>query len=163
MREKPPTREEIRAAAMRNRQSFKKDFLTDSYIEAEYRIAQLPKMREVDRRFRDARDAWVRAHPDLVKAHPSWQRNMGATTWWMYQAKYETLDRIKAGGLKAPTIIVWGFNDPTTPYFLGVNLMETVSKIVPKAELHIINQSGHFVYAEHPEEVARLIAGFVKG
>lgn len=163
LRQKPPTREEIRAAAMASRQSFKKDFLTDSYIEAEYAIAQLPKLKEVDRRFREARDKWVREHPDLVKQHPSWQRNMGATTWWMYQAKYETLDRIKAGRLKAPTIIIWGFNDPTAPYFLGVNLMETVSKIVPQTELHIINQSGHFVYAEHPQEVTRLITGFING
>jgi 2-hydroxy-6-oxonona-2,4-dienedioate hydrolase len=160
---KIPTREEIRAAAMANRQSVKKDFLTDSYIDAEYRIAQLPKLREVAQRFNQARDAWVRDHPDLVKQHPLWTRNMGATTWWMYKAKYETIDKIKAGGLKAPTIIIWGYNDPTAPYGLGVNLMETVSKVVGRAELHIINQSGHLVYAEHPEEVARLIAGFVNG
>jgi pimeloyl-ACP methyl ester carboxylesterase len=99
----------------------------------------------------------------MVKQHPGWQRNMGATTWWMYKAKYETLDMIKAGRLKAPTIVIWGFNDPTAPYFLGVNLMETVSKVVDRTELHIINQSGHFVAAEHPEEVTRLIVGFVQG
>jgi 2-hydroxy-6-oxonona-2,4-dienedioate hydrolase len=160
---KTPTREEIRAAALASRQTFRKDFLTDSYVEAEYRIAQLPKLQEVDRRFREVRDIWVRDHPDLVKQHPLWRRNMGATTWWMYQAKYETLDRIKAGRLKAPTIIIWGFNDPTAPYFLGVNLMETLSKVVDRTELHIINQSGHLVYAEHPEEVTRLIVGFVNG
>jgi pimeloyl-ACP methyl ester carboxylesterase len=160
---KAPTREELRAAALASRQTFRKDFLTDSYVEAEYRIAQLPKLQDVDRRFREVRDTWVREHPDLVKQHPLWQRNMGATTWWMYQAKYETLDRIKAGRLKAPAIIIWGFNDPTAPYFLGVNLMETLSKVVDRTELHIINQSGHLVYAEHPEEVTRLIVGFVNG
>lgn len=159
----PPAREEIRRAAMASRQSFRKDFLTDAYIEAEYRIAQLPKLKEAARRFNQARDKWVRENPDLVRQHPDWQRNMGATTWWMYKAKYETLDRIKMGRLKAPTIIIWGFNDPTAPYFLGVNLMETVSKVVPRTELHIVNQSGHFVAAEHPEEVTRLITGFVMG
>jgi 2-hydroxy-6-oxonona-2,4-dienedioate hydrolase len=158
-----PTREQIRAAAMASRQSFKKDFLTDSYIEAEYRIAQQPKLRDVAMRFNQARDSWVRANPELVKQHPLWTRNMGATTWWMYKAKYETIDKIKAGALKAPTIIIWGLNDPTAPFSLGVDLMQTVSKVVPQAELHIINQSGHFVYAEHPEEVTRLIVGFVKG
>ncbi len=54
--------------------------------------------------------------------------------------------------LKAPTLIVWGFNDPTAPYTLGVDLMEQVSKVVDRTELHIINQSGHLVYAEHPGE-----------
>jgi 2-hydroxy-6-oxo-6-(2'-carboxyphenyl)-hexa-2,4-dienoate hydrolase len=160
---KIPTRQEVRAAALASRQTFRKDFLTESYVEAEYRIAQLPKLQEVARRFNTARDNWVRDHPDLVKQHPLWQRNMGATTWWMYQTKYETLDRIKAGRLKAPTIIIWGFNDPTAPYFLGVNLMETLSKVVDRTELHIINQSGHLVYAEHPEEVTRLIVGFING
>ncbi len=86
---------------------------------------------------------------------------MGATTWWMYKAKFETLDRINKGMLKAPTLIVWGFNDPTAPYKLGVDLMEQVSKVVDRAELHIINKSGHLVYAEHPEKVAGLISSFV--
>jgi 2-hydroxy-6-oxo-6-(2'-carboxyphenyl)-hexa-2,4-dienoate hydrolase len=160
---KLPTREEFRAAAMANRQSIQKAFLTDAYIDAEYRILQLPKIKEVDRRFREARDNWVRENPELVKEHPLWGRNMGATTWWMYKTKYETLDKIKAGALKTPTIIIWGYNDPTAPYFLGVNLMETVSKAVEKAELHIINRSGHLVMAEHPEEVSRLVTGFVYG
>jgi 2-hydroxy-6-oxo-6-(2'-carboxyphenyl)-hexa-2,4-dienoate hydrolase len=157
----PPTKEEIRRAALANRQSYRKEFLTDSYVEAEYRIAQLPKLQDVDRRFREARDAWVAANPEIVKQHPLYARNMGATTWWMYQAKYETLARIEAGRLKVPTIIIWGFNDPTAPYFLGVNLMETLSKTVDRTELHIINHSGHLIAAEHPEEVTRLIAGFM--
>jgi 2-hydroxy-6-oxonona-2,4-dienedioate hydrolase len=160
---KMPTRDEFRAAAIGSRQSIRKDFLTDAYVDAEYRILQLPKIKEVDRRFREARDNWVRANPELVKQHPLWTRNMGATTWWMYKTKYETLDKIKAGRLKAPTIIVWGYDDPTAPYALGVNLMETMSKIVPRTELHIINQSGHLVMAEHPEEVSRLVTGFVYG
>src|SRR5262245_1952776 len=157
----PPTREEIRAAAMASRQSYLKDFLTDAYIEGEYQIAQLPKLQEVGRRFNAARDKWVRENPDVVKEHPLYARNMGATTWWMYKMKDETLDRINAGMLKAPTIIIWGYNDPTAPYTLGVDLMKTVSKVVDRTELHIVNQSGHFVAAEHPERVAQLIRGFV--
>lgn len=160
---KMPTRDEFRAAAIANRQSIRKEFLTAAYVDAEYRILQLPKIKEVDRRFREARDNWIRANPELVRQHPLWARNMGATTWWMYKTKYETLDKINAGQLKAPTIIIWGYNDPTAPYFLGVNLMETVSKIVPRTELHIINQSGHLVMAEHPEDVSRLVTGFVYG
>ena len=100
-------------------------------------------------------------NPDIVKAHPLYARNMGATTWWMYKEKYETLDRIKAGRLKVPTVIIWGFNDPTAPYFLGVNLMETLSAVVDRTELHIINHSGHLVAAEHPEDVTRLIVEFM--
>jgi 2-hydroxy-6-oxo-6-(2'-carboxyphenyl)-hexa-2,4-dienoate hydrolase len=160
MREEPPTREEIHTAAMKSTQTVQKAFLTDSYIDEEYKVAQQPKIRAVDRKFREVRDAWVAAHPDLVAANPLWKRNMGATTWWMYETKYKTLDLIKGGALKMPTLIIWGFNDPTAPYGLGVNLMETVSKVVDTAELHMINRSGHFVFAEHPRRVTQIIVNF---
>jgi 2-hydroxy-6-oxo-6-(2'-carboxyphenyl)-hexa-2,4-dienoate hydrolase len=158
-----PTREEIRAGDMRNRQYFGKQMITDRYVDAQFRIAQLPKIREVDVKFRELRDRWIRENKTELENNPNLGSNMGATTWWMYKAKYATLDKIKAGGIKAPTIIIWGFNDPTAPYFLGVNLMETLSKVVPRSELHILNQAGHFVFAEHPAEVTRLITGFVTG
>lgn len=157
----PPTREELRQASLASRQTYVKDFLTPSYVEEEYRIAQLPKLQVVGQRFRDTRDKWIRENPEIVRQHPLYARNMGATTWWMYKEKFETLERIRAGRLKTPTLIVWGFNDPTAPYGLAVNLMETVSPVVDRAELHIINHCGHLVAAEHPETVARLITGFV--
>jgi 2-hydroxy-6-oxonona-2,4-dienedioate hydrolase len=159
---RPPTREEIHAADLRNPQYYGKQMITDAYVEAQYRIAQLPKIREVDRKFRELRDSWIRNNKDELEKNPELGSNMGATTWWMYKAKYSTLDRIKAGGIKAPTIVIWGFNDPTAPYFLGVNLMETLAKVVDRSELHILNHAGHFVFAEHPAEVTRLITGFVK-
>ena len=157
----PPSREELKRARFASNQSVVKDYLTDTYLEAEYRIAHLPKIKEVHARFNAARDKWVRENPELVRQNPLWTRNMGATTWWMYKAKFETLDRINKGMLKAPTLIVWGFNDPTAPYKLGVDLMEQVSKVVDRTELHVINKSGHLVYAEHPEKVAGLISSFV--
>jgi len=156
-----PTREEIRAADLRNPQYYGKQMITERYVEAQYRIAQLPKIREVDRKFRELRDRWIRDNRQELETNPKLGSNMGATTWWMYKAKYATLDKINAGGIKAPTIIIWGFNDPTAPRFLGVNLMETLAKVVDRSELHILNHAGHFVFAEHPAEVTRLITGFV--
>ena len=157
----PPTRDEIRASELRNRQYYGKQMITDRHVETQYRIAQLPKIREVDEKFRDLRDRWIRDNKSELEKNPKLGSNMGATTWWMYKAKYSTLDKIHAGGIKAPTIVIWGFNDPTAPYFLGVNLMETLAKVVDRSELHILNHAGHFVFAEHPAEVTRLITGFV--
>ena len=155
-----PTREEIRAANLRNPQYYGKQMLTDHYVEAQYRIAQLPKIREADRKFRELRDRWIRDNKQELENDPGLGSNMGATTWWMYKAKYSTLELIKSGGIKAPTIIIWGMNDPTAPYFLGVNLMEMLSKVVDRSELHILNHAGHFVFAEYPAEVTRLITNF---
>jgi 2-hydroxy-6-oxonona-2,4-dienedioate hydrolase len=159
---RPPTMEEIRAADLRNPQYYGKQMITDRYVEAQYRVAQLPKIREVDSKFRELRDRWMRDNKQELDNNRKLGSNMGATTWWMYKAKYSTLDRIRAGALKAPTIVIWGFNEPTAPYFLAVNLMETLAKVVDRSELHILNHAGHFVFAEHPAEVTRLITGFVE-
>ena len=46
----PPSREELKARTVRRRTSQSvKDYLTDAYLEAEYRIAHLPKIKEVAR------------------------------------------------------------------------------------------------------------------
>lgn len=158
----PPSLDEIRQSLLNDPNIFTKDFITDAYVQAEYEIAQLEKIREVDRRFREVRDAWVSAHPDIVAERPAFARNMGATTWWMYEHKYETLDLIREGNLTVPTLIAWGFNDPTAPYFLAYNLMETVSAVVDRAELHIVNKCGHRIAEEQPAKVADLIDDFVQ-
>jgi 2-hydroxy-6-oxo-6-(2'-carboxyphenyl)-hexa-2,4-dienoate hydrolase len=158
---KAPTRESIRAAEMATKQSYMKDFITDSYVEAEYRISQLPKQQEAAQGFRDARDAWVKANPDKIKENPKIGRNEGDVVWWMYEAQADVVNKIKAGALKMPIVIIWGFNDPFATYPLGVDLMKTVSQFSDRTELHIINHSGHFVAAEHPKEVSRLAIDFI--
>jgi 2-hydroxy-6-oxo-6-(2'-carboxyphenyl)-hexa-2,4-dienoate hydrolase len=160
---KAPTRESIRAAEMATKQSYMKDFLTDSYIEAEYQISQLPKIQEAAKGFRDARDAWVKANPEKVKENPKIGRNEGDVVWWLYEAQADVMAKINAGALKMPMVIIWGFNDPFATYPLGVDLMKTVSQFSDRTELHIINHSGHFVAAEHPKEVSRLVNGFILG
>ena len=156
-----PTREDIRQADLKSYLSYRKDFITDAYVDAEYRIAQLPKLREADQKFRELRDKWIRDNPDKMKANPVLGNNMGAVVWWMIDAKHETLDLISAGRLKAPTVIIWGWNDMFAPITLGLDTMKTISKVVERCELQMVNQAGHYVFAEQPEAVTRLIEGFV--
>ena len=85
----------------------------------------------------------------------TWARPHGGCT----RRNSRRLDRINKGMLKAPTLIIWGYNDPTAPYTLGVDLMERSARWSTATELHIINRSGHLVYAEHPEKVTGLISG----
>jgi 2-hydroxy-6-oxonona-2,4-dienedioate hydrolase len=159
----PPTREKLREESMRSPLSYRKDFITDAYIEAQFRIASLPKTQEADRRFRAAKEKWIRDNPAKMKEDPRLGNNTGAVAWWMIDSKHETLDLIRAGKLKAPTIMIWGWNDAFAPYTLGLDAMETISKVVERAELHMINHASHFVFAEHPEEATRLIVNFVEG
>ena len=108
-------------------------------------------------------DPNVAEHPDEVKANPKLGNNTGAQAWWLAKTKDETLAKIAGGGLKAPTVIVWGYNDVFAPFTLGLKVMEMVSKVVERSELHAINRSGHFVASEHPDEVNRIVNGFVFG
>ena len=158
-----PSGEKLREDAMKSPLSYRKDFITDAYIEAQFRIASLPKTREADRRFTAAKEKWIRDNPAKMKKDPRLGNNTGAVAWWMIDSKHETLELIRAGKLKAPTIMIWGWNDAFAPYTLGLDTMGMISKVVDRAELHMINHASHFVFAEHPAEATQLIVNFVKG
>jgi 2-hydroxy-6-oxonona-2,4-dienedioate hydrolase len=157
-----PTREQIRAADIASPLSYNKAFITDSYVEGEFRIAQLPKTQEAARQFRAAKALWVRDHPEQMRANPGLANDQGALVWWMVDAKHATLDLIAAGHLKMPTVIIWGWNDPFAPYRFGLGAMDIISKVNDTVEMHFVNHSGHFVFAEQPETVTRLINSFVR-
>jgi 2-hydroxy-6-oxonona-2,4-dienedioate hydrolase len=156
-----PTREQIRAADIASPLSYNKAFITDAYVEGEFRIASLPKTQAAARQFRAAKAQWMSDHPDQMRANPSLANDQGALVWWMVDAKHATLALIAAGHLKMPTVIIWGWNDPFAPYRFGLGAMDIISKVNDTAEMHFVNHSGHFVFAEQPETVTRLINSFI--
>ncbi len=79
----------------------------------------------------------------------------------MREKKYETLKLIEAGGLKAPTLIIWGVNDQSSPMKLGVDLLKVIGSVVPRTEFHAFNRAGHYVFREHASKVNQLITSFV--
>lgn len=66
-------------------------------------------------------------------------------------------------GLKRPTQIIWGKNDPTASLEQGWVLWDLIAKHRSDAQFHIINQAGHFSYREHPKQFNELIHAFVDG
>jgi pimeloyl-ACP methyl ester carboxylesterase len=62
------------------------------------------------------------------------------------------------GGVPTPSLIVWGRDDRVVPLECG----ERFAKALPNARLHVIEGAGHFVEMERPDELARLVADFVK-
>ena len=76
--------------------------------------------------------------------------------------KRETFERIEAGRLKSPTLIIWGFNDSSAPAILGITLYDKIARVLGRAELHFFNESGHYVFQEYPQETADLIVSFIK-
>ena len=77
--------------------------------------------------------------------------------------KDETVDWIKDGNLKVPTMLVWGKNDPSAVLSKGMELFDTVAGSAPRSQMHIFNQAGHYCYREHPKDFANVVTAFVQG
>lgn len=126
------------------RYSYGTGHITEEWLDAATRIAKLPKYQEAVRKMEGMGLKRSRFLPQLAVE------------------KEETLEWIQAGRLKTPTLLIWGYNDPTAPVQRGQALFELVAGSAARAQMHIINQAGHFSYREHPAEFNEVIRGFVQ-
>lgn len=62
-------------------------------------------------------------------------------------------------GLAVPTLVVGGSLDPLTP----PQASRDIANLVPRAELVILEEVGHLSTVEAPDEVTRLLNGFLAG
>jgi pimeloyl-ACP methyl ester carboxylesterase len=74
----------------------------------------------------------------------------------------DTYSRIRDTGMRRPTMIVWGYNDPTALLEQGWRLYDLISATEPRSYMHVINRSGHFSMRENPGHFTRLLDGFVQ-
>jgi len=72
---------------------------------------------------------------------------------YMYNASLPHL----LGGVVTPTLVVWGRKDRVVPLECG----ERYVKALPQARLEVVENAGHFVEMEKPDELAKLVGGFV--
>jgi pimeloyl-ACP methyl ester carboxylesterase len=138
----PPTpdREFILREPVAN--SFSQAHISEDFVQEMLRIGRLPRTLEARKKMETFLEAVFL---------PS-----------MREKKYETLKLIQAGGLKAPTLIIWGVNDQSSPMKLGLDLLQVIGAVVPRTEFHAFNQAGHYVFREHAQRVNQLITNFVK-
>jgi pimeloyl-ACP methyl ester carboxylesterase len=93
-----------------------------------------------------------------TKTLEQWDLNREMTfriAWkpYMYNASLPHL----LGGVATPTLVVWGRKDRIVPLECG----ERYVKALPQARLEVIEGAGHFVEMEKPDELAKLVGGFV--
>lgn len=110
------------------------------WLENMLTIAGLPKVAELRERFERVGNAY----------RASIERSKAETIGWLREKR-----------LKVPTLIVWGFNDPSAPVELGYRLYELIASQVPRSELHIFNEAGHHSFREHPEEFNKVVTAFL--
>lgn len=69
---------------------------------------------------------------------------------------------IAAGGLTMPTLLFWGFNDPSaTIERCAKPAIDQFFGAVERCEMHIVNHAGHFCYREQPAAFAHTLLGFI--
>ena len=67
---------------------------------------------------------------------------------------------IVAGMLQVPSLVIWGYNDPSSPLSGGFLLFDVINTATPISEMHVFNSSGHSSHVEHPEKFSSVVATF---
>ncbi len=123
--------------------SFKSDHITDDFLDVMVEEVTLPKSQEAAAKM----DAGLRSQflEDLITKQK------------------ETHEWIRAGGIKAPTLIMWGFNDPSAKFDpVGLATLRLILPATPRSQAHILNQAGHYCFREQPEAFVAAIMSFIK-
>ncbi|MEE2822914.1 MAG: alpha/beta hydrolase [Acidobacteriota bacterium] len=134
-----PTKEYVRREPDAN--SYSNAHVTDDYVTAILKIALLPKT--------------IEATQQAVRLNPLFFEDLASL-------KAETMEWIKDGRLKAPTLILWGFNDVSAPVILGMHLLRVIAPVVPRTDFHVINEAAHYLFREKYEEVNHIITDFIQ-
>jgi pimeloyl-ACP methyl ester carboxylesterase len=61
-------------------------------------------------------------------------------------------------GITAPTLLVWGMNDPLSP----VSLADKLNATIRSSHKVLIDRAGHFPFTEHPDEFNRIVLEFLQ-
>jgi pimeloyl-ACP methyl ester carboxylesterase len=121
--------------------SLSPEHVTDGFLDASQEVYRLPKTRE----------AYTKMNGPL--------RQQFFDDLAVRRA--ETHQWIKAGGIKAPTLVVWAFNDPSAPVDpVGIAAMNLILPAVPQSEMHVINRAGHYCFREQPDAFVAVVSGF---
>ena len=124
--------------------SYAKHKVTDEWIDTVMAVLALEKSRESARKMVDEKLKSRIFLPQLA-LH-----------------KRETLNLIREGVLRRPVQIFWGYNDPTSRVDGGLELFKLIGQHNRRTFLHVINEAGHFVYREQPEQFNASLARFVR-
>lgn len=123
--------------------SFNPDIVTDEWVGSVLEVLGQPKYRESVKKIEEEKLGIGLFLPELSKE------------------KRETLQWLDDGRLQRPTQVIWGYDDRTATLDRGVELFRAIARHERRAQLHVINQSGHFPFREHPERFNALLSRFL--
>ena len=120
------------------------DHITDEWLAMKQKITDLPKNREMIARM-NGHILAARFLPDFVSDRDRF------------------FERIDSDGFRRPVLLVWGYDDPTAPLQMGLDLFDRIAKHQLRTQLHVFNKAGHFSFRERPEEFNRVVSDFFEG
>jgi pimeloyl-ACP methyl ester carboxylesterase len=94
----------------------------------------------------------------MLPAFPQTEAQMAVTVeQWDADLALDTLDRL--GGIEAPTLVVVGEQDLLTPPWQA----KAVADTIPKARYELVTGPGasHCLHIERPDDMVRIVAGFL--
>lgn len=126
------------------RYSYSAACVTEGWLDVAVEAAEQAKYLEAARKMSEEGLLATRFMPGL-------QRDLEETHGWLMER-----------GLQRPTLMLWGYDDPTAPLSQGMALMEFLCARERRTYLHIFNESGHFCYREHPEPFNAAVRAFTE-
>jgi pimeloyl-ACP methyl ester carboxylesterase len=69
-----------------------------------------------------------------------------------------TLTEDELRSINAPTLLVWGMNDPLSPLAIA----EKLHAVIKNSKKVLIDKAGHFPFLEHPEKFNQIVLEFLQ-
>ncbi len=123
--------------------SLSNEHITDDFVDVMVKIAMLPKSQEATAKMKAGLQS--KFLEDLAIKQK------------------ETHEWVRAGKIKAPTLIMWGFNDPSATFDpVGLATLRLLFPYAPKAQMHILSKAGHYCFREQPEAFVTAVKSFIE-
>jgi 2-hydroxy-6-oxonona-2,4-dienedioate hydrolase len=122
--------------------SFDPAHITDAYLDLNVRIAALPKTQETRARM-------------VGGARKTFLADVS-------EKQTDIRQRIEQGGIKAPTLVTWGQNDPSASFdSVGIAALGLFLTHGPKGEAHVFSRCGHYVFREQAEPWVEVVTSYI--
>ena len=126
------------------RYSHETGHITETWLDALCEAAALPQHAEAVDKMEGQRFAASRFFPALARD------------------KEDTFARLRDFGIKRPTLVIWGYNDPTATLEQGRALFDLIASTERRAQMHVLNRAGHFSFREQPDAFNWALRGFIE-
>jgi len=123
--------------------SFNPNHITQTWLDAACEVAKLPKSIVASKKMDNEGLSKKQFMPKLV------------------EDKQRTFADLRDNGIKRPTLVMWGKNDPTAIVEQGQIIFDLIAAKQRQAQMCVLNHAGHFCFREQPGLFNSRVSEFV--